>query len=176
MNKMYTRQGYLYAQSGRNGSMKALGGSGWTKYYCQYVAKTKTLTMIPYNQTTGKITSTETIRVGECAFKEKEDSGNKATATTPNTGGADKFKFVVMGEDMGEGVAGVSNFGIQKRGSGGAERELRTNVVDPSICVRSRTSLIWRTQISHSGPTNVGPNMSGSVSQFIQIRPLNRQE
>ena len=117
MNKMYTRQGYLYAQNGRNGSMKALGGSGWTKYYCQYVAKTKTLTMIPYNQTTGKITSTETIRVGECAFKEKEDAGNKSTTTTTaNAGGADKFKFVVTGEDMGEGVAGVS-FGIQERGS-----------------------------------------------------------
>ena len=116
MNKMYTRQGYLYAQSGRNGSMKALGGGGWTKYYCQYVAKSKTLTMIPYNQTAGKITSTETIRVGECAFKEKEDSGgNKSTAATTNTGGADKFKFVVIGEDMGEGVAGVSIFTLPKK-------------------------------------------------------------
>ena len=106
MNKMYTRQGYLYAQSGRNGSMKALGGmGGWTKYYCQYVAKSKTLTMIPYSQTTGKITSTETIRVGECAFKEKEETSNKST---PNVAGADKFKFVVMGEDMGDGVAVVS--------------------------------------------------------------------
>ena len=174
MNKMYTRQGYLYAQNGRNGSMKALGGSGWTKYYCQYVAKTKTLTMIPYNQTAGKITSTETIRVGECAFKEKEDAGNKATATATNTGGADKFKFVVMGEDMGEGVAGVSNFGIQETGQ---RRSANCEQVKScrSICVRSRT-FIWRTQISHSGPTIVGQNMSGSVSQFIQIRPLNHQE
>ena len=135
MNKMYTRQGYLYAQNGRNGSMKALGGGGWTKYYCQYVAKTKTLTMIPYNQTAGKITSTETIRVGECAFKEKEDAGNKSsTAATPNAGGADKFKFVVMGEDMGEGVAGVSNFGIQKRGSGGARTANKSNPVDRFVC------------------------------------------
>ena len=107
MNRMYTRQGYLYAQSGRNGSMKALtGGGGWTKHYCQYVAKSKTLTMIPYSQTAGKITTTETIRVSDCACKEKDDAGSGSKAAA--AGGADKFKFVVLGEDMGEGVPLVS--------------------------------------------------------------------
>ena len=40
LNKMYTRQGYLYAQNNnRRNNIKI--GSHWTKYYCQYVSKTK---------------------------------------------------------------------------------------------------------------------------------------
>ena len=65
--------------------------------------------MIPYSQTAGKITSTETIRVSDCACKEKDDK-ERAAAASPAAaaGGADKFKFVVTGEDMGEGVPMVS--------------------------------------------------------------------
>ena len=86
-NPMYTRQGYLYVQQ-KNKSMPFnvnLVGSQWTKHYCQYQAKTKTLTMIPYNQLSGKITTTETVQVTGCVCK-SEDS-------------VEKFRFVVHGEE-----------------------------------------------------------------------------
>ena len=63
-------------------------GSTWNKHYCQYQAKSKTLTMIPYNQLNGKITTTETVRVTSCLCK-SEDS-------------AEKFRFVVHGEDSNQ--------------------------------------------------------------------------
>jgi hypothetical protein len=104
---MYARQGYLYAQNSRNnGVQKALGGAGWTKYYCQYVAKSKTLTMIPYSQLAGKITTTETIRVGECVCKEMMENGAKTTtAAAP----VEKYKFVVTGEDLSDAVGYKTN-------------------------------------------------------------------
>ena len=71
---MYTRQGYLYVQL-KNKSMpfNVVAGSQWIKHYCQYQAKSKTLTMIPYNQLQGKITTTETVKVTGCLCK-TEDS------------------------------------------------------------------------------------------------------
>eukprot|EP00096_Caligus_rogercresseyi_P010194 TRINITY_DN3627_c0_g1_i1.p1 TRINITY_DN3627_c0_g1~~TRINITY_DN3627_c0_g1_i1.p1 ORF type:complete len:920 (-),score=386.33 TRINITY_DN3627_c0_g1_i1:339-3098(-) len=87
-NKMYTRQGYLYACK-----KSKLGGYAWLKLYCQYQAKTKILTMIPYNQLNGKITTTETVRVSSCTCKEEP---------------LEKFRFVVMGEDVNESGGGSS--------------------------------------------------------------------
>lgn len=91
LNRMYTRQGYLYAQGRKNLKI----GSQWTKYFCQYQARSKTLTLIPYNQLHGKIvaTSTETLRVSECVCK--EESG-------------EKFRFVVTGETEGDQSESVS--------------------------------------------------------------------
>ena len=43
MSRMYTRQGYLFLQGKKNLKL----ATGWTKHYCQYQAKTKTLTLIP---------------------------------------------------------------------------------------------------------------------------------
>lgn len=84
---MYTRQGYLYVQL-KNKSMpfNVVAGSQWIKHYCQYQTKTKTLTMIPYNQLQGKITTTETVKVNSCLCK-TEDS-------------AEKFRFVIHAEDL----------------------------------------------------------------------------
>ena len=53
---------------------------------CVYQASTKTLTMIPYSQINGKITSTETVRVASCVCKEE----------TAN----EKFRFIVAGEEI----------------------------------------------------------------------------
>lgn len=36
MNRMYTRQGYLYAQKERRKNKLPGGGGGWSKYFCQY--------------------------------------------------------------------------------------------------------------------------------------------
>ena len=63
-----------------------IGQSGWSKHFCQYQASTKTLTMIPYSQINGKITSTETVRVASCVCKEE----------TAN----EKFRFIVAGEEI----------------------------------------------------------------------------
>ena len=88
LNKMYTRQGYLYVQNGKTKMIANLGigQSGWSKHFCQYQASTKTLTMIPYSQINGKITSTETVRVASCVCKEE----------TAN----EKFRFIVAGEEI----------------------------------------------------------------------------
>ena len=66
MNRMYTRQGYLFLQGKKNLKL----ATGWTKHYCQYQAKTKTLTLIPYSQMTGKITTSESMRVTGCTCKD----------------------------------------------------------------------------------------------------------
>jgi hypothetical protein len=81
---MYTRQGYLYVQNKKN-----LIGSQWSKHYCQYQARTHNLTMIPYSQLQGKITTTESIKVNSCVCKEEA---------------AEKFRFVVIGEDINNQV------------------------------------------------------------------------
>ena len=47
----HCRQGYLFVQGKKNLKL----GSVWTKYFCQYQAKTKTLTLIPYSQLTGEM-------------------------------------------------------------------------------------------------------------------------
>jgi len=60
LNKMYTRTGYLFCQE-----KKALGTS-WQKCYCQYIRENRTFCMIPYNQTTSKITNTESFRLKSC--------------------------------------------------------------------------------------------------------------
>ena len=85
-NKMYTRQGYLYVQNKKN-----LIGSQWSKHYCQYQARSHNLTMIPYSQLQGKITTTESIKVTSCLCKEESN---------------EKFRFVVTGEDTNNPVSG----------------------------------------------------------------------
>ena len=85
-NPMYTRQGYLYVQTKNKSVPFNVVGSQWTKHYCQYQAKSKTLSMIPYTQLNGKITTSETVRVTSCLCK-SEDS-------------AEKFRFVVHGDEL----------------------------------------------------------------------------
>jgi hypothetical protein len=80
LNKMYTRTGYLFFME-----KKALG-TAWQKCYCQYVRENRLFCMIPYNQTTGKITSTETFRLKSCV-RRMSDSIDK------------RFCFDVMSED-----------------------------------------------------------------------------
>ncbi|XP_015923916.1 rho GTPase-activating protein 26 [Parasteatoda tepidariorum] len=60
LNKMYTRQGYLFLQE-----KKALG-STWSKHFCQYQKYQKKFSLMPYSQTIGKIMNGETITVKEC--------------------------------------------------------------------------------------------------------------
>lgn len=60
LNKVYTRTGYLFLME-----KKALGTS-WMKCFCQYQREGRVFCMIPYNQTAGKIVSTETIRLKTC--------------------------------------------------------------------------------------------------------------
>merc|ERR1719187_273988 len=80
LNKMYTRTGYLFFME-----KKALG-TAWQKCYCQYVRENRLFCMIPYNQNTGKITSTETFRLKSCV-RRMSDSIDK------------RFCFDVMSED-----------------------------------------------------------------------------
>ncbi|RXG73504.1 Rho GTPase-activating protein 26 [Armadillidium vulgare] len=53
MNRMFTRQGYLYLME-----KKAFGTTNWTKYYCYYQKETKEFRMIPYNQIQQKLEMT----------------------------------------------------------------------------------------------------------------------
>ena len=73
-------------------------GSVWTKYFCQYQAKTKSLTLIPYNQLAGKITSGESLRVTGCVCHDEQ---------------TEKFRFTVSGEDLTEGGAGMVSHTMQ---------------------------------------------------------------
>ena len=73
-------------------------GSVWTKYFCQYQAKTKSLTLIPYNQLAGKITSGESVRVTGCVCHDEQ---------------TEKFRFTVSGEDLTEGGAGMVSHTMQ---------------------------------------------------------------
>lgn len=60
LNKMYTRQGYLFLME-----KKALGTT-WTKHFCQYQKYQKKFSLMPYSQTVGKIMNGETVTVKEC--------------------------------------------------------------------------------------------------------------
>ncbi|XP_059480973.1 rho GTPase-activating protein 26 isoform X4 [Neocloeon triangulifer] len=60
-NKMYTRQGYLYLME-----KKAFGTTAWSKQYCMYKKDTNEVTLIPYNQITGKFSPTETFKLASC--------------------------------------------------------------------------------------------------------------
>ncbi|ROT72966.1 putative rho GTPase-activating protein 26 isoform X1 [Penaeus vannamei] len=60
MDKMYTRQGYLFLME------KKAFGTTWTKHYCLYQKENRVFTMIPYNQIQHKITSTETMVLKSC--------------------------------------------------------------------------------------------------------------
>ena len=90
------RQGYLFVQAKKNLKL----GSVWTKYFCQYQSKTKTLTMIPYSQLSGKISGGESVRVTSCVCH--DDS-------------SDKFRFSVTGEDLTDTGAGMMTHNIQVR-------------------------------------------------------------
>ncbi|XP_059152169.1 rho GTPase-activating protein 26-like isoform X3 [Physella acuta] len=59
--KGFTRQGYLYLLE-----KKALGTTGWTKYYCQYKKETKEFYMILYNQMGGKMNEPEKFTLEKC--------------------------------------------------------------------------------------------------------------
>jgi len=71
LNKMYTRTGYLFLLE-----KKALGTTSWQKCYCQYIRENRTFCMIPYNQTTSKITNTESFRLKSC-IRRSADSIDK---------------------------------------------------------------------------------------------------
>ncbi|XP_035213484.1 rho GTPase-activating protein 26-like isoform X2 [Stegodyphus dumicola] len=70
LNKMFTRQGYLYLME-----KKALGTT-WAKHFCQYQKENHKFTMIPYSQTTGKIAAPETYILKEC-IRRMSDSIDK---------------------------------------------------------------------------------------------------
>ncbi|GBM17397.1 Rho GTPase-activating protein 26 [Araneus ventricosus] len=70
LNKMFTRQGYLYLME-----KKALGTT-WTKHFCQYQKENRKFTMIPYSQTTGKVALSETYVLKEC-IRRMSDSIDK---------------------------------------------------------------------------------------------------
>ena len=60
LNKMFTRSGYLFLME-----KKALGTT-WNKYYCHYQREGRLFCMIPYNQATGKMMSTDSFRLKTC--------------------------------------------------------------------------------------------------------------
>ncbi|XP_046636547.1 rho GTPase-activating protein 26-like isoform X2 [Daphnia pulicaria] len=66
LNKMYTRQGYLYVME------KKAFGTTWSKHYCQYTKENRIFTMIPYTQTIGKITTTDTMEIKSCTRRMSE--------------------------------------------------------------------------------------------------------
>ncbi|CAG2165864.1 unnamed protein product [Oppiella nova] len=70
LNKMYTRQGYLFLME------KKAFGTSWAKHFCQYDKENKRFTMIQYNQTIAKIISTEEITLKEC-IRRMSDSIDK---------------------------------------------------------------------------------------------------
>jgi hypothetical protein len=80
LNKMFTRQGYLYLME-----KKALGTT-WAKHYCQYQKENRKFTMIPYSQITGKIANPETFVLKEC-IRRMSDSIDK------------RFCFDIISED-----------------------------------------------------------------------------
>ncbi|XP_049268342.1 rho GTPase-activating protein Graf isoform X2 [Rhipicephalus sanguineus] len=70
LNKMYTRQGYLFLMEKRHIT------TIWNKHYCQYQKENRKFTMIPYSQTVGKITTTDTFCLKEC-IRRMNDSIDK---------------------------------------------------------------------------------------------------
>ncbi|XP_077519059.1 GTPase regulator associated with FAK isoform X3 [Amblyomma americanum] len=70
LNKMYTRQGYLFLMEKKHLT------TIWNKHYCQYQKENRKFTMIPYSQTVGKITTTDTFCLKEC-IRRMNDSIDK---------------------------------------------------------------------------------------------------
>eukprot|EP00794_Sanderia_malayensis_P007360 gene7360-8180_t len=63
------RRGYLFVQEKKHGGLVF----SWTKHYCMYQKENKILTMIPYSQTMGKMSSdTNTFIVSSCTRKPTE--------------------------------------------------------------------------------------------------------
>ncbi len=99
LNKMYARQGYLYRRRGGKLQLQFAQMAPdvmqlqWQKCYAQYRAQGRQLAIIDYSQQNsgGRITSTEAVRVTECACKDSSSSGEAA---------GDKFRFIVTGEDL----------------------------------------------------------------------------
>ncbi|XP_006613814.1 rho GTPase-activating protein 26 isoform X2 [Apis dorsata] len=60
VNKLYTREGYLFLME------KKAFGTTWTKHYCTYQKDKKEFIMIPYNQLTGKFSSKEVLTLASC--------------------------------------------------------------------------------------------------------------
>eukprot|EP00116_Pleurobrachia_bachei_P008702 sb/3468964/ len=64
-----TRQGYLFSKE-----KTAVGfGHSWSKMFCEYKRKPKTLTVTPYNQTAGKMGTPEDINVASVVKKRSEE-------------------------------------------------------------------------------------------------------
>ncbi|XP_015790877.1 rho GTPase-activating protein 26 isoform X2 [Tetranychus urticae] len=70
LNKMYTREGYLFLME------KKAFGTTWIKTFCQYQKECRRFTMTPYNQVVGKIGNKETITLKEC-IRRMSDSIDK---------------------------------------------------------------------------------------------------
>ncbi|GFQ93822.1 rho GTPase-activating protein 26 [Trichonephila clavata] len=83
LNKMFTRQGYLYLME-----KKALGTT-WTKHFCQYQKENHKFTMIPYSQTTGKVVTSRdrrrmlTIQIPACSNRKMADPDFNSIDPTP---------------------------------------------------------------------------------------------
>ncbi|KAG1693198.1 Rho GTPase-activating protein 26 [Nymphon striatum] len=63
--RMYARQGYLFLLE------KKAFGTAWTKNFCQYQKDSKRFNMIPYSQSTGKFTTTDSAIVETCLKMER---------------------------------------------------------------------------------------------------------
>lgn len=95
LNKMYTRQGYLLLMEKKHIS------TIWSKHYCQYQKENRKFTMIPYSQTVGKITTTDTFILKECIRRIHESIDKRfcfdlTTADRPN---ATTYTFQALSED-----------------------------------------------------------------------------
>uniref|UniRef100_A0A0K8RBS5 Putative oligophrenin-1 n=1 Tax=Ixodes ricinus TaxID=34613 RepID=A0A0K8RBS5_IXORI len=92
---MYTRQGYLLLMEKKHIS------TIWSKHYCQYQKENRKFTMIPYSQTVGKITTTDTFILKECIRRIHESIDKRfcfdlTTADRPN---ATTYTFQALSED-----------------------------------------------------------------------------
>ncbi|XP_057314498.1 rho GTPase-activating protein 26-like isoform X4 [Hydractinia symbiolongicarpus] len=87
--EMYARQGYLLVHDRRKAGVL---GPTWVKHYCMYTKENKILTMIPYNQTQGKLNAnTDTLVVKSCVRKPTESSERR-------------FLFEITGHDRSQTI------------------------------------------------------------------------
>ncbi|XP_076767139.1 GTPase regulator associated with FAK isoform X3 [Xylocopa sonorina] len=94
VNKLYTREGYLFLME------KKAFGTTWTKQYCTYQKNKKEFTMIPYNQLTGKFSSKEVLTLASCVRRmsdtiEKRFCFDITTVDKPNV----TYTFQALSEE-----------------------------------------------------------------------------
>jgi len=97
LNKMFTRSGYLFLME-----KKALGTT-WNKFYCHYQREGRLFCMIPYNQATGKMMSTqstESFRLKTC-MRRISDSIDKRFCfdITPEDKSSSVYTFQALSEE-----------------------------------------------------------------------------